>query len=87
MFEFNPDLVQGDDDEADAIEIERESDEEGEEENVQVHDITNLAYVPTEADNSGTQATADRLAELASNMPMVNGADIDGKVLPFILNL
>lgn len=77
LFEFNPDLVEGDDDEADAIEIERESDDEGEEEKVQVHDITNIAYVPTEADDSGTQATADRLAELASNMPMVNGADID----------
>ena len=80
MFEFNPDLVVGDDEEADTIDVEREMDEE-EESEIQIHDITNLAYVPTDVDTSGTQASVDRLAEIAANIntPMVNGADTDGK--------
>ena len=79
MFEFNPDLVVGDDEEADTIDVEREMDEE--ESEIQIHDITNLAYVPTDVDTSGTQASVDRLAEIAANIntPMVNGADTDGK--------
>ena len=81
MFEFNPDLVQADDEEADAFAIEREVDEEDEENEVQVYDITNLAYVPTEADNTGTQAEAERLAGLVTGTttPMVNGAELEGE--------
>lgn len=77
LFEFNPDLVVGDDEEADTIDVEREMDEE--ESEIQIHDITNLAYVPTDVDTSGTQASVDRLAEIAANIntPMVNGADTD----------
>ena len=78
MFEFNPNLVEGDDDEADGIAVEREIDED--ENEIQIHDISDLAYVPTDVDNSGTQATVDRLTEIAANnTPMVNGADTDGK--------
>ena len=80
LFEFNPDLVQDDDDEAEAVTITRGSDDE-EEDEVPIHDITNLAYVPTEADSSGTQASLDRLVELGDGLsaPLVNGAELDGE--------
>ena len=80
MFEFNPNLVEGDDDEADAVALEREVDED--DADIQVHDISDLAYVPTDVDNSGTQAAADRLTEMAANTttPMVNGIDTDGRL-------
>ena len=82
LFEFNPDLVQDDDDEAEAVTITRGSDDE-EEDEVPIHDITNLAYVPTEADSSGTQASLDRLAELGDGLsaPLVNGAELDGEFM------
>lgn len=88
LFEFNPDLVQGDDEEADEIEMEREKDEDDEEDEVQVYDITDMNYIPTEADSSGTQASADRFPEMAPSLqdPLVNGADIEGEFF-FLLRI
>ena len=80
MFGFNPNFVERDYDKANAIAVEREIDED--ESEIQVHDISDLVYVPTDVDNSDTQATVDRLTENAANIntPMVNGADTDSKL-------
>ncbi|XP_061193130.1 zinc finger CCCH domain-containing protein 15-like [Saccostrea echinata] len=68
MFEFNPDLVGEDDDEATEGAIEREQDSDDEaEERVKVHDI-NLEYLMSEAqesDGSGTVVT-ERKFEVSS---------------------
>ncbi|KAK3781615.1 hypothetical protein RRG08_029279 [Elysia crispata] len=77
MFEFNPELMLGDDDEADEGVIERET-EEGEED-TKCFEVTDDLWkmAATEVDNSGTQATADRLAANA----LVNGHnDESGKL-------
>ena len=57
MFEFNPDLVQGDDAEASegALECETEDGIE-EEQTMKVQDINLDMFVPTEVDNSGTNS-------------------------------
>ncbi|GFR69866.1 zinc finger CCCH domain-containing protein 15, partial [Elysia marginata] len=70
MFEFNPDLMLGDDDEADEGVIEREK-EEGEED-TKFFEVTDDLWknAATEVDNTGTQATNDRLAAASS---LVNG--------------
>jgi hypothetical protein len=69
MFEFNPDLIMGDDDgdEGGAVAIEREVEEMDEETKVVDIDLSN--FTATDVDASGTQAVADRLA----NPPTVNG--------------
>ncbi|RUS88472.1 hypothetical protein EGW08_003730 [Elysia chlorotica] len=69
MFEFNPDLMLGDDDEADEGVVEREK-EEGEED-MQCFEVTDDLWktAATEVDSSGTQATANRLTASA----LVNG--------------
>ncbi|XP_059146216.1 zinc finger CCCH domain-containing protein 15-like [Physella acuta] len=65
MFEFNPDLVLADDDEAQEGEIERER-EEDEEESLKVVEIRDDQWVAVEVDNTGTQAADDRLESLKS---------------------
>ncbi|KAI8775940.1 zinc finger CCCH domain-containing protein 15 isoform X1 [Biomphalaria glabrata] len=62
MFEFNPDLVLGDDDEAQEGEIEREVEEE--EPDTNIVDISEGQWVAVEVDNTGTQASADRFQHL-----------------------
>uniref|UniRef100_A0A0B6ZPL2 C3H1-type domain-containing protein n=1 Tax=Arion vulgaris TaxID=1028688 RepID=A0A0B6ZPL2_9EUPU len=76
MFEFNPDLVLEDDDEADEGVIEREMDED--EDNSKVQDINEQMWgnMATEVDTTGTQATADRLKAA----PVVNGTDSESKL-------
>ncbi|GFN90489.1 Zinc finger ccch domain-containing protein 15 [Plakobranchus ocellatus] len=69
MFEFNPDLILGDDDEADEGVIEREKEED--EEDAKFFEVTDDLWksAATEVDNTGTQATADRLTTAG----LVNG--------------
>lgn len=69
MFEFNPDLMLGDDDEADEGVIEREK-EEGEDE-TKYFDVSDDLWksAATDVDNTGTQASSDRLSSRA----LVNG--------------
>ncbi|XP_035827011.1 zinc finger CCCH domain-containing protein 15 isoform X2 [Aplysia californica] len=61
MFEFNPDLIKDDDDEAQdgAVAIEREEEEMDE---FKVVDVDLSNFKATDVDASGTQATADRLS-------------------------
>ncbi|CAL1548078.1 unnamed protein product [Lymnaea stagnalis] len=70
MFEFNPDLILGDDDEAQEGDIERER-EEDEVDDTNIVDITDSHWVAVEVDNTGTQAAADRLQNLQAIV--VNG--------------
>ncbi|KAH9498593.1 hypothetical protein Btru_007699 [Bulinus truncatus] len=62
MFEFNPDLMLADDDEAQEGEIERENDED--DLDTKIVDINEGHWIALEADNTGTQAAADRLQHL-----------------------
>ncbi|BFZ15452.1 hypothetical protein BsWGS_18492 [Bradybaena similaris] len=73
MFEFNPDLVLADDDEAQEGDIEREPDEDDEVDDTKVKDISEHMWgeIATDVDNTGTQASADRLKAA----PVVNGTD------------
>jgi len=62
MFEFNPELIGGDDEEASDTEIQREDDDDDEEEEAgavksKYKDISDQIFVPTEVDQSGTQCT------------------------------
>ena len=69
MFEFNPDLVVEDDDEAGG-EFEREMNEDDEEGLGKVRDIDLSMFVPTECDGTGTKADREVV-------PTQNG-DLDG---------
>ncbi|XP_045178488.2 zinc finger CCCH domain-containing protein 15-like [Mercenaria mercenaria] len=73
MFEFNPDLVQGDDEEATEDYLERE-DQEEDEGGANVKEIDVGMFVPTEIDGTGTRAeqrTAETTAE--GTVPTMNG--------------
>ncbi|KAL4217130.1 hypothetical protein ACF0H5_023584 [Mactra antiquata] len=73
MFEFNPDLVAGDDDEAGDYTIEREKDDD-DEETSNVKEINLDMFVPTEADGTGSRAEERTLgAESVSTEPVMNG--------------
>ncbi|XP_052813627.1 zinc finger CCCH domain-containing protein 15-like [Mya arenaria] len=81
LFEFNPDLVQGDDDEAGDESYERDDDED-EATFRNVKDIDLSMFVPTECDGSGTKADRDvritnGTAEASGGEAMVNGDDGD----------
>ncbi|CAG5122241.1 unnamed protein product [Candidula unifasciata] len=73
MFEFNPDLVLADDDEAQEGEIEREQDEDDEVDETKVKDISDQMWgeMATDVDTTGTQASSDRLKAT----PVQNGID------------
>lgn len=78
MFEFNPDLVEGDDAEAGDDQYEREPEEE--EENVgTVRDIDLSMFVPTESDGTGTKAE-ERTQSEVEETATVNG-DLNGNFL------
>lgn len=78
MFEFNPDLVQGDDDEATEDVLQREE-QDDEDSNANVKDIDIGMFVPTEIDGTGTRAEDRTIAGAGEGKePTVNGVVGDG---------
>jgi len=66
MFEFNPELMTGDDDDdGGAVAFEREV--EADDPTVKVKDVDLGGFTATDVDNSGTQSTADRLKNGAAS--------------------
>ncbi|XP_078489545.1 zinc finger CCCH domain-containing protein 15 [Ciona intestinalis] len=61
VFEFQPEMVGADDDEADEVTYEHSDDEA---EKVEVRGISDAMFVPEEVDSSGTQASSERLKSM-----------------------
>ncbi|KAH3751934.1 zinc finger CCCH domain-containing protein 15-like [Dreissena polymorpha] len=83
MFEFNPDLIAGDDEEAGDDALLREYDDDDDDAEVVVKDINLSMFVPTERDDTGTKAEEDRFEKARrvqeSRMAtehMVNGNEV-----------
>lgn len=88
MFEFNPDLVEGDDAEAGDDQYEREPEEE-EEDVGNVRDIDLSMFVPTESDGTGTKAeerTRSEVEETATVNGDLNGNLLQSYILCYITN-
>lgn len=80
MFEFNPDLVSGDDDTEGGVVDSRTREEEEEDGVVQEITLEALMSQASQADNSGTQATAQRWQEPSGAAAAVNNADEASKL-------